>query len=74
MTLMTLHSAKRLEFDALSVAGLEEGSVLHANSPGEHDDLKEERRLLYVGMTRARKRLFLGCCVYPLGLGRRSRR
>jgi DNA helicase-2/ATP-dependent DNA helicase PcrA len=58
---MTLHSAKGLEFDAVAVAGLEEGLLPHANSQGEPDDLEEERRLLYVGMTRARKRLFLGC-------------
>ena len=61
MTLMTLHSAKGLEFDAVAVAGLEDGLLPHANSRGEPDDLEEERRLLYVGMTRARKRLFLGC-------------
>ncbi len=62
LTLMTLHSAKGLEFDAVAVAGLEDGLLPHANSQGEPDDLEEERRLLYVGMTRARRRLFLSCC------------
>ena len=62
LTLMTLHSAKGLEFEAVAVAGLEDGLLPHANSQGEPDDLEEERRLLYVGMTRARRRLFLSCC------------
>jgi DNA helicase-2/ATP-dependent DNA helicase PcrA len=62
VSLMTLHSAKGLEFRAVVVAGLEDGILPHFNSQGGRDDLEEERRLLYVGMTRARERLFLTCC------------
>ena len=62
VSLMTLHSAKGLEFKAVVVAGLEDGLLPHFNSQGGRDDLEEERRLLYVGMTRARERLYLTCC------------
>ncbi len=62
VSLMTLHSAKGLEFRAVIVAGLEDGLLPHFNSQGGRDDLEEERRLLYVGMTRARERLYLTCC------------
>ncbi|MEO8504682.1 MAG: UvrD-helicase domain-containing protein [Acidobacteriota bacterium] len=62
ITLMTLHSAKGLEFPAVVVAGLEDGILPHFNSGGRTEDVEEERRLLYVGMTRARERLFLTCC------------
>jgi DNA helicase-2/ATP-dependent DNA helicase PcrA len=59
---MTLHAAKGLEFEGVIVAGLEDGLLPHFNAQGAPEDLEEERRLLYVGMTRARRRLFLSCC------------
>jgi DNA helicase II / ATP-dependent DNA helicase PcrA len=62
VSLMTLHSAKGLEFKAVVVSGLEDGLLPHFNSQGAREDIEEERRLLYVGMTRARERLFLSCC------------
>jgi DNA helicase-2/ATP-dependent DNA helicase PcrA len=61
VTLMTLHNAKGLEFDCVIIAGLEDGLVPHYNSLDTLEELEEERRLFYVGMTRARKRLFLSC-------------
>lgn len=62
VSVMTLHSAKGLEFRAVFVAGLEDGLLPHFNAQGTEEDIEEERRLLYVGMTRARERLFLSCC------------
>ena len=62
ISLMTLHSAKGLEFPAVVVAGLEEDVLPHFNARDQPDNLEEERRLLYVGMTRAEKRLFLTTC------------
>ncbi len=62
VSVMTLHSAKGLEFEAVFVAGCEDGLLPHFNSQGAREDLEEERRLLYVGMTRARQRLFLSAC------------
>ncbi|WP_430432745.1 UvrD-helicase domain-containing protein [Methyloversatilis sp.] len=57
--LMTVHSAKGLEFDVVFIGGLEEGLFPHENSVLERDGLEEERRLMYVAITRARKRLYL---------------
>ena len=59
LQLMTVHSAKGLEFHTVFVGGLEEGLFPHENSLTEADGIEEERRLMYVALTRARRRLYL---------------
>ena len=59
VTLMTLHSAKGLEYPVVFMLGLEDGVFPHIRSLGDPDELEEERRLCYVGITRAQERLYL---------------
>jgi len=62
VALMTLHSAKGLEFTVAFVVGCEEGFLPHDRSMDTDEEVQEERRLMYVGMTRAMKRLFISWC------------
>ena len=64
VTLITLHSTKGLEFDHVFLSGLEDGLCPHSRSVNEDKGIEEERRLVYVGMTRARKSLTLTRAVY----------
>lgn len=62
VTLMTLHSSKGLEFPIVFIAGMEEGIFPHGKSMSDDAEMEEERRLAYVGMTRAEERLYLSHC------------
>ena len=63
VTLMTLHTAKGLEFPTVFLTGLEDGVFPHSRSLGDRPELEEERRLAYVGITRARERLYISRAV-----------
>jgi DNA helicase-2/ATP-dependent DNA helicase PcrA len=69
LTLMTIHAAKGLEFDQVFLVGLEEGLFPHSRSLMEPAELEEERRLCYVAMTRARKKLHLSFAHHRLSFG-----
>jgi DNA helicase II / ATP-dependent DNA helicase PcrA len=66
LQLMTVHSAKGLEFHVVFVSGLEEALFPHENSLNDAGGLEEERRLMYVALTRARRRLYLSCAQYRM--------
>jgi DNA helicase-2/ATP-dependent DNA helicase PcrA len=70
--LMTVHASKGLEFEAVFISGLEEGLFPHANSIGEAHMIEEERRLMYVAITRAKKALYLSRCEERMLHGQRS--
>jgi DNA helicase II / ATP-dependent DNA helicase PcrA len=70
VTLMTLHNAKGLEFPLVLLVGLEEGLIPHRSASGSLAELEEERRLLYVGITRAQERLILVHCASRMSFGR----
>jgi DNA helicase-2/ATP-dependent DNA helicase PcrA len=69
VSLMTLHSAKGLEFDTVFLAGLEEGLLPHSRALGTNAEIEEERRLFYVGMTRAKRSLVLSRAIYRRSYG-----
>ncbi len=73
VTLMTLHSAKGLEFDVVFMAGVEEGLIPHSRSMDDDEEFEEERRLMYVGITRAREKLYLSHSVMRSRFGERVR-
>ncbi|MDQ1710368.1 MAG: ATP-dependent helicase UvrD/PcrA, partial [Frankiaceae bacterium] len=72
VTLMTLHNAKGLEFPVVFLTGLEDGVFPHMRSLADPTELEEERRLAYVGITRARQRLFLSRAIVRMAWGSTS--
>jgi DNA helicase-2/ATP-dependent DNA helicase PcrA len=72
VSLMTVHSAKGLEYPGVYLSGMEEGVFPHSNSLRDEASLEEERRLCYVGMTRAMERLTISCAQQRLRFGTRS--
>jgi DNA helicase-2/ATP-dependent DNA helicase PcrA len=72
VTLMTLHAAKGLEYPIVFIVGLEEGIFPHSRSLMERDELEEERRLCYVGITRAKDKLYLTYANHRLFFGTRT--
>jgi DNA helicase-2/ATP-dependent DNA helicase PcrA len=73
VTLMTLHAAKGLEFPVVAMIGMEEGVLPHSRSRGNVDEMEEERRLCFVGITRAQERLLLSKAAYRTIRGLRER-
>jgi DNA helicase-2/ATP-dependent DNA helicase PcrA len=69
VTLLTLHTAKGLEFPVVFLTGLEDGVFPHSRSLGDRPELEEERRLVYVGITRARQRLYVSRAVVRSAFG-----
>jgi len=72
VTLMTAHAAKGTEFPVVFMVGMEEGLFPHSRSMTEKDELEEERRLCYVGMTRAKEKLYLSYARHRLYFGQRA--
>lgn len=70
--LMTMHSAKGLEFPVVFIIGMEEGVFPHSRTLADNEELEEERRLAYVGITRAERHLFLTCAAMRTLFGRTS--
>jgi DNA helicase-2/ATP-dependent DNA helicase PcrA len=64
VTMMTLHTAKGLEFPTVFLTGMEDGIFPHSRTLGEKDEVEEERRLAYVGLTRARQHLYISRAQY----------
>ncbi|MFH1289484.1 MAG: 3'-5' exonuclease, partial [Patescibacteria group bacterium] len=72
VTLMTIHTAKGTEFPVVFIIGMEEGLFPHSQSMFDSESIEEERRLCYVGLTRAMKKLYLTFCLSRLYFGQRN--